>query len=150
MAELVEPCIECGRIYNKSKLSTCPGCSALRQDDATKVPSLNKSSKSAFAENTSDNELLTQLVNEAMLTRRATQSTATQLAAFASFVWISTVTGIIAGFFYAMATINADYDGRMNSSLAIIAVMVAIIGSIVALAALFEAARARLTTNMRR
>ena len=144
MADLVEPCIECGRIYNKSKLTTCPGCSAMRQVDAAKVPSQNKTAKSVFAEEVSDSELLEQLVREARLTRLATQSTATQLAAFAGFLWISTVAGIIAGVFYVLANLFPTYEGRMNPGLVTIAIIVALIGTALSLVALFEAARARL------
>ena len=150
MADIVEPCNDCGRIYNKSKLTTCPGCSALRQDDAARVPALNRSGRSAFAEVRSDNELLEALVQEARATRLATQSTANQLAALASFLWLSTVFGIISGVFFVLASINADYDGKANSNMTIIAIIIAVIGTILSLASLFEAARARLSGNSAR
>jgi len=143
MPDLLANCDSCGRLYNTSKLKRCPGCAAAgKSETQTYSKASQKSSEiamssSGFASQIS-NEALQQLISETAANRRETAGISRLFRAFLSFIFFNVVFSTVAVALYVIAIYTSRY-GEFNFFLAGAAIVLELVGFIVAISALGSA-----------
>lgn len=129
MADLVGPCDECGRIYNRTVLKSCPGCAA-----SASTHSAGGTSSQSPAQQASDrNAEIVNLLKESI---RASNRTTYAVRSMVSYTVITVITLLIAGIFVGIAALAGG--NAISAVFAIIGGLVLLGGIILAFVTLIR------------
>lgn len=140
MADLVEECLTCGRVYNKTKLMNCPGCEvAEQQTDAPAAYVPTRANKANRAERElTEAEKLDEIVRELKGIKYSVLSTSNRLKNVTAFLWTTVWSTIVGSVLFVLAAVFKNYDGSLNLFWLVAALVVSLVGTISALVSLYN------------
>ena len=102
MADNIFPCIDCGREYNHTKLSSCPSCSEVK-------PTIVAGATLVEDNEISRNSAILQALEKSI---QASNRTTHAVRAFTSYFGVLIVYGMISGLFYGLGLwyFTSKYD----------------------------------------
>ena len=139
MSDLIEPCNECGRTYNKSKLANCPGCARAESDNGGTRSSSHTSGGSRDGRALTDSDLISQIAQGMRYLTISANGTRERVQSLARALWTYVMSSIFAGLFILLAFIFRSYEGTLNLFCLVAAFITVLAGTIGALISLYKA-----------